>query len=261
MDLGLTGKVALVTGAGQGIGREIAKTLAREGAAVAVNDIFLERAQAVADEIEKVGGKALGVKADITNSEEVDGMVKQIVDKFGRLDILVNNAGIPVARRTTGASVGPFLELTKKDWDMQIGVNVFGSMNCTKAAVARMVEQNYGKIVNIISDAGRVGEVKMTPYATAKAGIIGFTKTLARELGRNRINVNCISVGATSHEGQQIPDEMQQKMLKAYPIGQGLGRIGKPSDIANAVTFMASDAADFITGQVLSVSGGYTMVS
>lgn len=261
MDLGLTGKVALVTGAGQGIGREIAKTLAREGAAVAVNDIFLERAKAVADEIEKAGSKALAVKADITSSEEVDEMVKQTVSEFGRLDILVNNAGIPVERRTSGASVGPFLELTRRDWDLQMGVNVFGNMNCTKAAVAHMVDQKYGKIVNIISDAGRVGEVRMTPYSTAKAGIIGFTKTLARELGPARINVNCVSVGATSHEGQQIPKEMQEKMLKLYPIGRGLGRIGQPSDIANAVAFLASDAADFITGQVLSVSGGYSMVS
>jgi len=261
MDLGLIGRIALVTGAGQGIGRETAKTLASEGTTVVVNDVFLERATAVADEIAKAGGKAFAIKADITKSEEVDEMMRQVIDRFGRVDILVNNAGIPVERRTTGASRGPFMDLTRTAWDLQINLNIHGNVNCTKAAVVHMIKQKYGKIVNIISDAGRVGEVMMTPYSTAKAGIIGFTKTLAQELGQHRINVNCISVGATIHEAQQIPEEVQQKILKRYPIGEGLGRLGQPSDIANAVAFMASDVSVFITGQVLSVSGGYTMVS
>ncbi len=270
MDLGLKGKVAIVTGAGQGIGREIVKTLAREGAKVVVSDLYLERATAVAEEIKGAGGEALPIGADVTNSEQVNAMVEKTVEEFGKVDILVNNAGVPVERRTSGVGRGYFKDMTKRDWDVQINLNLYGNFNCTHAVLPHLINQQCGKIVSIISDAGRVGEPLASTYSAAKAGIVGFSKALAQEVGRYRINVNCVSPGATQHEAAIIepPEEATaeqqerfRKVLRRYPIAQGLGRLGRPTDIANAVAFLASEAADFITGQVLSVSGGYSMVS
>lgn len=269
MDLGLKGRVAIVTGAGRHIGRQIALTLAEEGAKVVVNDYFEDRASEVAEEIKAAGGEATGVKADVTNADEVNEMVKKAIAKHGRVDILVNNAGIMPMEVGFMPSSGllTFAEMTRKNWDDSFDVCIYGVMNCTKAVIQGMIEQRYGKIVNILSDAGRVGEPRMTAYSAAKAGIGGFTKALAKEVGGHCINVNCVSLGATPGPSTEalIPpeqrEEWMQRIFRVYPLGRGLGRVGIPQDAANAVAFLASDAAQWITGQILSISGGYSMVS
>ena len=261
MDFGLKDKVVLVTGAGRHIGRQIALTLAQEGAKVVVNDYFSERAKAVADEIKEMGREAIEIRADVRDEAEVAAMVKEVLDKFGRIHILVNNAG--VLPEVVGESGGyTFAESNRKLWDDTIGVNLYGVLNCTKAVINHMIEQKYGKIVNIISDAGRVGEPRLVPYSAAKASLIGFSKALAKEVGRHRVNVNCVAVGATPQKGTltEIPEEKLQAWFRVYPLAQGWQRLGLPSDIANAVAFFASDVSVWVTGQVLSVSGGYSMV-
>jgi len=265
MDLGLKDKVALVTGAGRHIGRQIAITLSQEGAKVVVNDYFADRAKAVADEIKTMGGEAMGIKADIREEAEVAAMVKEASDKFGEIDILVNNAGVlpEVLMREMGEGLGgTFAESDRKVWDGTMEVNLYGVLNCTKAVINQMIERKYGKIVNIISDAGRVGEPRLATYSAAKAGIVGFTKALAKEVGRYRVNVNCVGVGATPQKGTitEIPEEKLQAWFRMYPLARGWERLGLPLDIANAVAFFASDASVWVTGQVLSVNGGYSMV-
>jgi len=265
MDLGLTGKVAIVTGAGQGIGRQIAKTLAAEGARVAVNDVVAERAQAVADEIKVVGGEAIGVAADITDLDSANAMVQQVIDALGRVDILVNNAG-------TARDVA-FAESGKANWDVAINLCLYGAMNCSRAVLPHMISQNSGRIVSIISDAGRVGEAGLVSYSAAKAGIVGFTKAVAKEVGRYTITANCVAPGATETEtflmgqqmmiarlGEEEAAKRRERMLRAYPVGRGLGRLGLPTDVADAVAFVASERAAFITGQTLPVNGGYSMI-
>lgn len=268
MDLGLHDKVALVTGSGQGVGREIAKTLGGEGAFVVVNDVFEERAQKVANEIIGLGGKAIGLKADITNSSEVNAMVIEARKKAGSVDILINNAGVPVPIRSGQTPKHLFVESGESDWKMQIDLNIYGWLNCTHTVLQGMVERRSGKILSVISEAGRVGEVGDMVYSGAKACILGFTKALAKEVGKHCINVNCIALGATAHEAMILldpgatpeTDDILKKLLRSYPIGKGLGRIGRPSDAAAAVAFLVSEKALFITGQCLSVSGGYSMV-
>lgn len=260
MDLQLDGKVALVTGAGRNIGEEIALTLAGEKANVAVNDFFPERAEAVVQKIISQGGHAISVPADVRKAEEVGEMVAKASKEFGRVDILVNNAGIlPDVARPSGAPV--FQDLSKEDWNNYVEICLNGVFNCIKAVIGGMIDQKYGKIVNIVSDAGRVGEPRQAAYAAAKAGIIGLSKSLAKEVGRYCINVNCVSPGATPQAGtpSRVDTEFE-KILRLYPIGRGLGRLAVPSDIANATAFFASDVSVFITGQVLSVSGGYSML-
>ena len=276
MDLGLKDRVAIVTGAGRGIGRQIVLTLAGEGAKVVVNDFYEDRAKAVADEIKAAGGQAMGVRADITNFEEVTAMVKQVVDEWGRVDILCNNAGNwgvvdPERSGGFGGIAGLFVEMDQSGWEQWIHINLYGNFNCTRAVLDYMIEQKYGKIVNTISDAGRVGEPRQTVYSAAKAGIVGFSKALAKEVGRFCINVNCVSPGATYTEAtlgrfedreKLTPEqrEREQAVYRVYPLARGHQRLGTPSDLANAVAFLASDRAEWITGQVLSVSGGYSMV-
>jgi 2-hydroxycyclohexanecarboxyl-CoA dehydrogenase len=270
MDLELNGKTALITGAGQGVGRGIAKVLAAEGVKVAVNDLFLERAEAVAAEIAQAGGTAMGVQADVGDIEQVRAMADQIVSRFGAINILVNNAGVPVEIRSGATPRTVFAGSDPAFWQKQVNLNFYGCLNCTAAVIQAMIDNKDGKIISIISEAGRTGEAYMAVYSGAKAGILGFSKALAKEVGRYRINVNCIAIGATAHEatsGRLDPnlsaetDPGLQKVLKVYPIGRGLGRLGRPSDPANAVAFLASPKAVFITGQCLSVSGGFTMVS
>lgn len=259
MDLSLAGRVALVTGAGQHIGAEICRTLAHEGAAVCVTDFVEERALSVAREIENAGLRAIGLRADVTVAADAQSAVKEAQRQLGGIHILVNNAGISPAG--TGGQFVTFLESTSDHWDGDIGVIQYGVLNFCKAALEPMVEQGYGKIVNIISDAGRVGEPRLSTYSMAKGGVIAFSKALAKEVGKYRINVNCVSPGATpppSREASQDP-ERQAAMFRAYPIARGLQRLGKPTDLANAVAYFASDVSEFATGQVLSVSGGYSM--
>ena len=268
MDLGLKNKVALVTGGGQGVGREIAKTLGREGAYIMVNDIVEEKALSAADEIMGAGGKAAGFTADITNASEVGAMVSRIKEIAGPVDILINNAGVPVTIRSGETPKHLFVESREFEWQMQINLNIYGWLNCTHAVLKTMVERKTGKVLSVISEAGRVGEVGDLVYSGAKACILGFTKTLAKEAGKHCINANCIALGATAHKAMRLldphatpeTDDLLKRLLKSYPIGKGLGRIGRPSDAASAAAFLVSEQAAFITGQCLSVSGGYSMI-
>ena len=270
MDLNLKGKVALVTGGGQGVGRRICIDLAAEGAHVLVNDLFAARAEAVAQEINDAGGTARAAVADITNEAAVDAMVAAGTQAFGRIDILVNNAGIIPERREKGGMPPTFLKTPSPDWKKIVDLNVYGMLHCCKAVLPGMVERRHGKIVSIMSEAGRVGEAHLAVYSGAKAAILGFSKAIAQEHGRDCINVNVIALGAVSHEGIKdgalapgaTPENNERlaKMLKAYPISRGLNRLARPEDVSGMVAFLASDRAAFITGQSIGVSGGYTML-
>jgi 2-hydroxycyclohexanecarboxyl-CoA dehydrogenase len=245
----LDNKVAIVTGSGRGIGRGIVEKLAAEGASVVVSDIAEGSARETAAAI---GGKAIGLRADVTTKESVEAMVKEVMDRFGRIDILVNNAGWD--------KVQPFLESNESDWQRIIAINLYGTLHCCKAVLPVMVAQGYGKVVNIGSDAGRVGSSGEAVYSAAKGGIIAFTKTLAREMARYKINVNCICPGPAdtplfAEIGEENP-KLREALLKAIPFR----RLARPEDLANAVAFLASDEAEYITGQTLSVSGGLNMV-
>lgn len=271
MKLGFEGRVALVTGGGQGVGRQICIELAAEGARVVVNDLFEERAAAVAEEITQTGGAAIAIAANICNASEVDAMVQKARDAFGvPVQILVNNAGITAERRSKGGRTPRFLDMPIEEWAKVIDLNVYGTMHCCRAVLPGMVEQRNGKIINIISEAGRVGEANLAVYSGAKAAISAFGKALAKEHGRDAVTVNSIALGAVSHEG--IKDgplhieatlennELLGKMLGAYPIGKGLGRLSRPDDVSGVVCFLASDRAFFITGQTIGASGGFAMI-
>ncbi len=246
IDLG--GKVALITGAGRGIGRETAHLLAAAGGRIAVVDVAGDSAKAVSEEIAARGGQAIPVVADVTNPAEAGRMVEEALQAFGRLDILVNNA----ARWT----VKLFKDLTPTDYDTDIGIALLGTLHSTRAAIEPLIRQGSGRIINVASDAGRVGEPFLTVYSAAKAGVIGFTKALAKELGRYNITVNAVAPGTTRTPGAQafIEGAGEEKMVKAYP----LRRLGEPRDIAGAILFFASDLSGYVTGQVLSISGGYS---
>jgi 2-hydroxycyclohexanecarboxyl-CoA dehydrogenase len=247
----LEGKVAIVTGAAQGIGRAIALRLASEGASVAVADIQANKADATAAEIHAGGGKAIAVKLDVSRLEDAMAAADRVERELGPIDILVNNAGWD--------KVEPFLDNTPETWDRVIAINFRGPINCCKAVAPRMQSRGSGKIVSISSDAARVGSTGEAVYAGCKAGIIGFSKTLARELARHKINVNVVCPGPT--ETQLLRDAMADRpgVLDAMARGIPFRRLGKPEDLAGAVAFLASPDADFVTGQVLSVSGGLTM--
>jgi len=250
MELGLKGKVALITGAGSqiGFGKAIALALAKEGCDVIVNDINLEDAKKTAASVEKLGRKSLAIKADVTRGAEWDNMVKEALDKFGRLDILVNNAGGCTPPR-------PFLEMTDKDWDFDIDVNLRSTRNGTKAVLPHMIKQKGGKIVNVTSGAGIHGGMFTSGYAAAKAGIIGFSMGVAKEAAPNGININCVSPGvADTGFARNAPPGLIENFPKTLPIG----RLTTTQDIANAVVFLVSYSASDIVGQVLVVSGGVT---
>lgn len=244
------GKVIIVTGAGSGIGREIAVSFGREGGSVAVNDISLESAEKVVKEVNEAGGKGLAVKADVSKGEEVREMVKKVLDAFGKVDVLVNNAA--------WWPVKYFMEQTEEEWDRQIRIIYYGTLYCTRAVLEHMVKQKSGVIINIISDAGRIGEPTLSVYSGAKAAVNMFSKALAKEVGRYGIRVNCVSPSLVETPGAQpfIEKIGKERLVRAYP----LGRLGLPKDVASAVLFLASDQAEFITGQTLSVNGGYLTV-
>lgn len=269
MDLELNGRVALVTGGGMGVGRAICKRLGESGVAVAVNDIVPERAAAVAAEIVDAGGQAAPFVFDITDLHAVGVGVRAIEADLGVVDILVNNAGVVPERRTGEIGLPTFLEMDPAFWTKIVGLNYTGVMNCVYQTAGGMVAKRAGKIVSVISDAGRIGEARMAVYSGAKAAILGFTRAIAKELGPHGITANTISLSAVAHEnpiaGFQSLDATPQnndilrKVLRNYPIGEGLGRLGRPEDAADAIAFLASDRAAFVTGQCLGVNGGFAM--
>jgi 2-hydroxycyclohexanecarboxyl-CoA dehydrogenase len=249
----LKGKVAIVTGAGGGIGRAISVKFASLGANVVVADIKQEGARETISLVEKAGARGLAMNTDITSLTQVQAMVKKTLEAFGQVDILVNNAGWD--------KIEPFVKNTPDFWDKVISINLKGLIHCTRAVLDPMMERKYGKIISISSDAGRVGSTGEAVYSACKGGIIAFTKTMAREMARYQINVNCVCPGATDTPllaeitGGETGAKIIEAMVKAVPFR----RLGKPEDIAGAVAFLASDEASFITGQTLSVSGGLTM--
>jgi 3-oxoacyl-[acyl-carrier protein] reductase len=245
LKVNLSDKIAIVTGAGQGIGRAIALSLARDGAKLVVNDIIEENAKKVVKEIESKGGDAIAILADVSNKNAVEHMIRLTVEKYGKIDILINNAGI------SGPMV-PVQELSEEDWDQVINVDLKGTFLCSQAVIPHMRKRG-GKIVNISSIAGKEGNANMTAYCAAKSGIIGFTKALAEEVVRNGINVNCICPALIETELTLGLGEEQVKFLtEKIPIG----RLGKPEEVADLVKFLVSDAASFITRQAYSISGG-----
>ncbi|HEY2178204.1 MAG TPA: SDR family oxidoreductase [Caulobacteraceae bacterium] len=258
LDLG--GRVALVTGAGQGVGRQIALHLASHNAGgVAVNDFRLERAEAVAEEVRAAGGKALAVQADVSDHAAVKEMAARAAAELGPIGVLVNNAGNAGANPSPELNK-PFWDTGPEVWNSFIGVNLYGVMNCTAAVIPGMIaRQAPGRIITIISDAGRWGDAGLEPYAAAKAGAAGFMRSVARGLGRHQITANCVAIALTDTPAvtrtlQGDPERLKRQMEKYI-----IRRPGKPDDVANMVLFLASDASSWITGQVYPVNGGFTL--
>jgi len=251
MDLGLENKVALVTGAGSqvGFGRGIALTLAKYGCDIVANDIDLEGAQKTAAEVEAIGRKALAIKADVTKVDEVRDMVKQAMDKFGKIDILVNNAG-----RTTTPT--PFVETPEENWEKVINLNIYGVFHCSKAVLPQMLERKSGKIINITSGAGISGMPRCVHYGATKAAIIAFTKGLSREVISSGVYVNAVApgVGDTNFlvTGNFPPGEID-RAVATVPTKKAT----TPEDVGNMVAYLASDLADQIVGQTFLVDGGH----
>ncbi len=244
----LAGKVAIVTGAAQGIGKEIAAALAQEGADLAVVDVNLEQAEKTAQELAGLGRKTMALKVDVSKSAEVDDMVNKILDKFGKIDILVNNAGI--------TRDNLLLRMKEEEWDLVISINLKGTFNCLKAVTRPMVKARSGKIVNIASIIGIAGNAGQANYAASKAGVIALTKSAAKELASRNVNVNAVAPGfIQTAMTQGLPEAVKEEMLKRIPMA----KLGEVKDVAKAVLFLAGPDSDYITGQVLVVDGGMVM--
>jgi len=245
----LDDRIAVVTGAAQGIGRAIAEMLARRGAHVVVADINLEKAQATAQAIAaSTGRRVIAVQTNVADSASAQATIDRTLAEFGRIDVLVNNAG------TTRDNL--IVRISDADWDLVLGVNLKGAFNCSKAAVRPMMKQRYGRIINISSVSGLAGQAGQTNYSSSKAGLIGFTKALAKEVGSRGITVNAVAPGFVPTDlTHDLLAKVQDEAIKATP----LGRLGSVEDVAYAVAFLVSDEAAFITGQVLSVDGGLAM--
>ncbi len=241
-------KIAIVTGAAVGIGKGIALSLAEAGAKVVIADIKEKELNQTLTEIKGLDADGLAIICDVSKTEDIDNLVKKTLEKYTRIDILVNNAGIYPFK--------PFTDISFDDWKQLMGINLDGVYDLTRSVVSKMIEQEYGKIINIASIAGTtVGYEQLVHYSTSKAGLDGFTKALAMELAKHNINVNAISPGAIkTHGTSKLPDEQIKQIEMMIP----LGRMGLPKDIANAVVFLASNRASFITGQNIIIDGGQT---
>jgi NAD(P)-dependent dehydrogenase (short-subunit alcohol dehydrogenase family) len=283
MDLGLKGKVVLVTGAGAGMGRTIALTFAQEGANVAINDLppgsaenkrWMEarsvsekaKAERVVQDCEKLGVKAITAYADVTDMKQVNEMVNAFIAELGQLDILVNNAG-------GGVGDIRFIDTTKEQWDITIALSLVSCLNCCKAVLPHMIERKWGKIVNLLSDAWKGADRRYAVYGATKAGVSSFTRTLALEVARYGINVNTVSPDWTDDVewtieaekkrldeiGEEAYEKRRQALMRLYPLSRFYGAFGTTEDIANMVVFVSSDRARWVTGQSISVTGGYHM--
>ena len=251
MNLGLGGKVALVTGGARDVGREISLTLAREGAAVAVNYLHSKAdAEALVGEITRLGGRAAAYQGDVADYAAVSRMIDRIVADLGRLDVVVNNAGYVEAKL--------FLETTPDEWRRQVDVDLYGVFNTCHAAAPKLAAQKGGRIISIVGDSARVGQARLGVSAGARGAVLSLTRTLAKELGRFNITVNALALGwiETSHADQEWLAKNRERILGFYPIR----RLGKPEDVAPLVAFLVSDLAGWVTGQTISVSGGYSTV-
>jgi len=246
--MSLHGKVAIVTGAAQGIGRIIAETLAQDGADVAVADMDLGRAQETVEAIKKLGRRTLTIKVNVADWNDVKAMVDHVLNEWGKIDILVNNAGI--------TRDGLLVRMKEEDWNLVLQVNLNGTFHCTKAVMQSMTKQRYGRIVNIASIVGVMGNVGQANYAASKAAVLGFTKTVAREYASRSVTVNAVAPGfIDTPMTQGLSAEVKDALQKQIP----LGRLGQPSDVAAVVRFLVSDDAGYITGQVIHVNGGMLM--
>ena len=263
MELGLTGKTVVVTGGSSNIGRGIVLAFASEGSKVVIADMDEVQGKKTAKLAKRQGAEVVVVKTDVTDPEQCQAMARKALDEFRRLDILVNCAGWVYDRL--------FVDKPREEWVREVNINFWGVVNCIRAVIDHMIAQRSGKIVSIASDAGKVGEYREAVYAGAKGGVIAFSKSLAKEVGQYGLNINVVCPGTIVPPGAEemgaesmwrsgglfdkMTPEVREKMTKAYP----LRRLGKADDIANAVVFLASDAAGWITGQAISVDGGYAM--
>ncbi len=247
--LALENRTALVTGAARGIGKAIAESLAERGANIVVVDLAIEAAEETAQEIaERTGREVLALEADVSDNASVKAMVKKALEKFGKIDVLVNNAGI--------TRDGLLMRMKEKDWDLVLDINLKGAFNCAQALIRPMMKARYGRIINITSVSGIVGQAGQTNYSSSKAGLIGFTKALAKEVGSRGITVNAVAPGFIETVlTEDLPEEIRDFSMKLTPMG----RFGKPEDIANAVAFLAAEESSFITGVILQVDGGMVM--
>ena len=238
-------KTALITGSGSGIGRSIALLLAESGANLVINDVSKENAEATANEIQKLGRQSIAITGNVSNRDDVQAMFEQIQSQFGSVDVLVNNAGI--------TRDGFLIKMTEDQWDQVMDVNLKGVFNCCQYAAMLMSAKQYGKIVNIASASAQMGNIGQVNYAASKGGVISLTKTLAKELAQFNINVNAVAPGfIETPMTARVPDKVKEHLLRQIP----LRRAGTPEDVAQAVCFLASDEAAYITGQVLSCNGG-----
>ncbi len=263
MELGLAGKTVIVTGGASNVGRGIVLAFAREGSNIVIADIDEVQGQKTAELARKQDGKVLVLKTDVTNPEQCQAMVERTLDEFGRLDVLVNCVGWIYDRL--------FIEKSREEWVKEVDTNYWSVINCVRAVIDHMIAQKSGKIISLASDAGKVGEYREAVYAGAKAAVIAFSKSLAREVGRYGVNINVLCLGTVPPANEEeigaesmwrsgglfykMTAEVKEKMAKAYP----LRRLGRAEDVANAVVFLASDVAGWITGQAISVDGGYAM--
>ena len=251
MDMGLAGKVALVTGGARDVGREIGLALASEGATVAINyRNSKEEANRLVEEIKSTGGGAAAFEADVSDYEAVCTMTDQIVNDFGQLDILVNNAGYVKPNR--------FVNTAPEEWRTQIDVGLYGVIHCCHAAASLLAASGQGRIISLAGDSARVGEKGLSITAASRGGVLSLTKSLAKELGRDGITVNAVALGLveTGHSDKEWLEKNMAKIVRNYPSG----RIGQPEDVAPTVAFLASAGAAWVTGQIISISGGYSMV-